>query len=160
MKEQTQREQWNEKRRLRYSTDRKYRNTVRDRRKQAYRAKDATKVRDCRTNAVLVARDEAGTPLSGSMREVVVNGTPKRMHCYTTQELAPLLEYSSVNLFNWQGAGRFPKPPYQTRGSRACVYLPGQVRRFLDIIGKHQETCQYLKTEHEAVIARLHAAVK
>ena len=112
----------------------------RSRKRDDYREKNNVTMTTCRDNLAQLskfAKMHTVTFPDGKVREV---------EAFTQTALGEPLGTTGVTVTRWVGAGMLPKPILET--SRGAVYHIEEVRSFVDIISKHQETHKQYRTEH------------
>jgi hypothetical protein len=140
----------NARRRARYKSNKDYREQAIAQVRESYRQgrlRDGLSVRqdDCRENIPLLTK-------IGQDRPARVDGEVLSRHLtFTIDELAVALGRNTQVVYRWVSSGLMPGPVFEARNSRdrwQHVYVEGEVRALLEVIGAHQATSQYYRARH------------
>lgn len=144
----------NDQRRIRYRSDRQYRDEIRKVCRNAYRRAYAVNLRDCLPSI------KKTLPSSPKRSVIMEGGKVKKIQCVTTASLADMMGYALLVVRRWHMTGKFPKPTLRVEHSpRQLVYTMGQAKRLLTVMGNHQKENQYLKDSHTETLQALRDAM-
>lgn len=108
--------------------------------REAYREKHNVTMTTCRDNLAQLsdfAKMHTVTFPDGSVREI---------EAFTQTALGEPLGTTGVTVTRWVGSGMLPRPILET--SRGAVYHIEEVRSFVDLVSKHQETHKQYRSDH------------
>lgn len=145
----------NDARRAKYARDKSFREGERAR--MRVHSRESRDVYDPRTRIPELAS-------LAVQRDVFAdNGEVATMACFTTEEVADLLERKTQALYRWRSSGKFPHGRFNTKvgitGTVKQVYTVAETEAILNVFGAHFVETPYYHEAHEETRSRLFAAI-
>jgi predicted DNA-binding transcriptional regulator AlpA len=128
-------------RRRQYQIDPSYKSEVQQRSRHKYRKSAGVELDSC-----LRSLDFFRT-LSNTERVILPNGTRRDWPVMDVPTTASVLQTQYQTLWRWITKGMVPSPALKI-GAKGSRYHVEEVRSFIEIIGKHEQSFRYYRGDH------------